>query len=91
MRRLVGVGWLLTDHPTADQESVVPHLPVLRETPNLYKQRLLGGSPQLWVSGEAALTVCLTFSPPLDLLSTEPRQLVGASLNQSHRVLAQSD
>lgn len=34
-------------------------------------------SPPLWGSREATPKVCLTFSPPLDLLSTEPRQLMG--------------
>ena len=34
-------------------------------------------SPPLWGSEEAALTVCLAFSPPLDLLSTKPWQLMG--------------
>lgn len=64
------------DHPMEDQESAELHHPVLWETPNLYKQRLLG-APPLWGSEEAALRVCLTFSPPLDLLSTKPQQLVG--------------
>lgn len=36
-----------------------------------------GSPPPLWGSEEAALIVCLTFSPPLDLLSTKPRQLMG--------------
>lgn len=40
-------------------------------------QTVSPGSPPLWGSEEAALIVCLTFSPPLDLLSTKPRQLAG--------------
>lgn len=40
-------------------------------------QTVSPGSPPLWGSEEAALRVCLTFSPPLDLLSTKPQQLVG--------------
>lgn len=74
-----GGGWLLTDHLKEDQESANPCLLALScETPNPYKQHLLGTPPPpLWGSREAALKVCLTFSPPLDLLSTESRQLVG--------------
>lgn len=35
-------GWLLMDHPMEEQESAELHHPVLWETPNLYKQCLLG-------------------------------------------------
>lgn len=65
------------DDRTEDQESGEPHLSVLScKTPNPYKQHLLG-APHFGGSWEVVLKVCLTFSPPLDLLSTEPRQLVG--------------
>lgn len=72
---LVRVGWLLMDHPTEDQESTEPHLQ------SCVKPQISTNSislePPTWGSGEVALTACLTFSPPLDLLSTEPGQLVG--------------
>lgn len=73
-----GGGRLLLDYPEGHQESAEPRLPASScEPPNPQRPCLLGTPPPLWGSWEAALKVCLTFSPPLDLLSTEPRQLVG--------------
>lgn len=77
MHFLVRVGWLLMDHPMEDQESSEPRLPVCVKPQICTNSISWSTLPPLWGSGEEALTVCLTFSPPLDLLSTEPRQLVG--------------
>lgn len=80
-----GSGVVADGSPTADQESESHGFQCVLQNPKSVNSVSL--EPPLWGSWEAALKVCLTFSPPLDLLSTEPGNS-WASLNRSHGVLA---